>query len=52
MVRGRQALHSYVDRLLSEGRSVFTAGDAEEALRVGHQSFLDASERLNDPASS
>ena len=46
MVRSRQALSSYVDRLLSEGRSVFTAADAEDELGVGHRSFLDASERL------
>ena len=46
MVRSRQALSIYIDRLLSEGRSVFTAAEAEEDLRVGHRSFLDASERL------
>ena len=46
MVRNRQALASYVDRLLSEGRSVFTAVEAENELGVGHRSFLDAAERL------
>ena len=46
MVRSRQALSICIDRLLSEGRSVFTAAEAEEDLRVGHRSFLDASERL------
>lgn len=46
MVRKRQALASYVDRLLSEGRSVFTAAEAENELGVGHRSFLDAAERL------
>ena len=46
MVRNRQALSSYVDRLLSEGRSLFTAVEAEEQLAIGHRSFLDASERL------
>ena len=46
MVRNRNALATYVDRLLSEGRSVFTAAEAEDELGVGHRSFLDASERL------
>ena len=46
MVRSRPFLSSYVDRLLSEGRSVFTAVEAEDELGVGHRSFLDASERL------
>ena len=46
MIRGRQALSTYIDRLLSEGRQVFTAAEAEEDLRIGHRSFLDASERL------
>ena len=46
MVRSRQTLLAYIDRLLSEGRSVFTAAEAEDDLRVGHRSFLDASERL------
>ena len=46
MVRSRQTLLAYIDRLLSEGRSVFTAAEAEDDLRVGHRAFLDASERL------
>ena len=46
MVRNRQALSRYVDRLLSEGQSVFTATEAEDELGVGHRSFLDAAERL------
>ena len=46
MVRTRQSLSKYVDRLLSEGRSVFTATEAENELGVGHRSFLDAAERL------
>ena len=46
MVRNRQALATYVDKLLSKGRSVFTAVEAESELGVGHRSFLDAAERL------
>ncbi len=46
MVRSRQALSSYIDQLLSVGRSVFTAVEAEDELGVGHRSFLDAAERL------
>ena len=46
MVRRRLGLSSYIDRLQSEGRSVFTAAEAEDELGVGHRSFLDASERL------
>ena len=46
MVRSRKALSSYIDRLLSEGRSVFTAAQAEDELGIKHRSFLDASERL------
>ena len=46
MVRYRQVLSGYVNRLLSEGRTVFTAAEAEDALGVGHRSFLDAAERL------
>ena len=46
MVRSRKALSSYIDRLLSEGRSVFTAAQAEDELGITHRSLLDASERL------
>ena len=46
MVRTRQSLAKYADQLLSEGRSVFTAAEAENELGVGHRSFLDAAERL------
>lgn len=46
MVRTRQSLSKYLDRLLSEGRSVFTATEAENDLGIGHRSFLDAAERL------
>jgi len=42
----RSALSSYVSSLLSQGRTVFTAKEAEEALGVGHGAFLDAAERL------
>ena len=42
----RSALSSYVGGLLSSGRTVFTAEEAERALGVGHGAFLDAAERL------
>lgn len=42
----RSALSSYVSSLLSMGRTVFTAEEAEEALGVGRGAFLDAAERL------
>ncbi len=42
----RSALSSYVSGLLSAGRTVFTAEEAEQALGVGHGAFLDAAERL------
>ena len=40
------ALSSYVSGLLSVGRAVFTAEEAEQALGVGRGAFLDAAERL------
>ena len=46
MIRRRQVLSGYVDRLLSEGRTAFGAVEAERALGIGHRSFLDAAERL------
>jgi len=42
----RSALSSYISGLLSTGRTVFTAEDAEQALGVGRGAFLDAAERL------
>ena len=42
----RSGLSSYVNGLLSAGRTVFTAEQAEQALGVGHGAFLDAAERL------
>ena len=42
----RSALSSYVGGLLSSGRTVFTAEEAEQAIGVGHGAFLDAAERL------
>ena len=42
----RSALSGYVSGLLSTGRTVFTADEAEQALGVGHGAFLDAAERL------
>jgi predicted transcriptional regulator of viral defense system len=42
----RSALSSYVSDLLSTGRTVFTAEEAQQALGVGRGAFLDAAERL------
>ena len=42
----RSALSGYVSSLLSTGRMVFTAKEAEETLGIGHGAFLDAAERL------
>jgi len=42
----RSALSSYIIGLLSAGRTVFTADEAEQALGVGRGAFLDAAERL------
>ena len=42
----RSALSRYVSSLLSSGRTVFTAEEAEQALGIGHGAFLDAAERL------
>ena len=42
----RSGLSRYVSGLLSAGRTVFTAEEAEQALGVGHGAFLDAAERL------
>ncbi len=42
----RSALSNYVSSLLSTGRTVFTAEEAEHALGIGHGAFLDAAERL------
>ncbi len=40
------ALASYLSRLLSEGRAVFSDSEAVEALGVSRGAFLDAAERL------
>ena len=42
----RSFLSHYVNGLLSAGRTVFTAEEAEQALGVGRGAFLDAAERL------
>jgi predicted transcriptional regulator of viral defense system len=44
--RKRSVLASYLSRLLSEGRAVFSDAEAVEALGVGRGAFLDAAERL------
>ena len=47
MVHGRRSgLSRYVRGLLSAGRTVFTAEEAQQALGVGRGAFLDAAERL------
>ncbi|MCY4029705.1 MAG: type IV toxin-antitoxin system AbiEi family antitoxin [Acidobacteria bacterium] len=47
MVHGRRSsLSRYVSGLLSAGRTVFTAEEAQQALGVGRGAFLDAAERL------
>lgn len=46
MIRHRRSLTDYMNRLLSEGRAVFTAEEAELTLGVRHRAFLDAAERL------
>jgi len=43
--RRRTVLSSYLTRLLSEGRAVFTRAEAEEELGLAGRSFLDAAER-------
>jgi predicted transcriptional regulator of viral defense system len=42
----RSALSSYVSRLLSEGRIVFSREEAQAVLGIGQGAFLDAAERL------
>ncbi len=39
-------LSDFINSLLSTGRTVFTAEEAEQALDVNHGAFLDAAERL------
>lgn len=47
MIRERRfTLSSYASGLLSEGRVVFSADEAEKALGIGRGAFLDAAERL------
>ena len=41
----RSAFSKYVSGLLSAGRTVFTADEAERAMGVSHGAFLDAAER-------
>ena len=43
--RRRAAFSSYLTRLLSEGRAVFTRAQAQEELGMGAGAFLDAAER-------
>lgn len=45
MLDQRSALSSYMTRLLSEGRVVFTAAQAQTALRIGKGALLDTAEK-------
>ena len=45
MLDQRSALSSYMTRLLSEGRVVFTGAQAQEALSIAKGALLDAAER-------
>ena len=45
MLDQRSALSSYMTRLLSEGRVVFTAAQAQKALRIGKGALLDTAEK-------
>ena len=42
----RPSLSSYISHLLSSGKVVFTATEAEQAIGIGRGAFLDAAERL------
>ncbi|MCY4301347.1 MAG: hypothetical protein OXC68_06380 [Aestuariivita sp.] len=42
----RSALSCFISDLLSKGRTVFVAGEAEESLGINRGAFLDAAERL------
>ena len=47
MIRSqRSSLANYVTNLLSRGKTVFTAEEAENALSTGRRAFLGAAERL------
>jgi hypothetical protein len=45
MEQRRQVFSSYLTRLLSEGRLVFTRAQARKDLKIGEGAFLDAAER-------
>ena len=45
MLKERQTLSAYMDRLLSNGQVAFTSDEAKQALRLKHRAFLDAAER-------
>lgn len=45
MMQKRLTLSSYLTRLLSEGRVVFSRGEAQEALGIGTGALLDAAEK-------
>lgn len=45
MLDQRSALSSYMTRLLSEGRAVFTSAEAQKALSIGKGALLDTAEK-------
>ena len=45
MLDQRPALSSYMTRLLSKGRVVFTGAEAQKALSIGKGALLDAVEK-------
>lgn len=45
ILKDRQNLSAYMDRLLSNGQVAFTSDEAKQALGLKHRAFLDAAER-------
>ena len=45
ILKDRQTLSAYMDRLLSNGQVAFTSDEAKQALGLKHRAFLDAAER-------
>ena len=45
ILKDRQTLSAYMDRLLSNGQVSFTSDEAKQALGLKHRAFLDAAER-------
>lgn len=45
ILKDRQTLSAYMDRLLSNGQVAFTSDEAKQVLGLKHRAFLDAAER-------